>query len=120
MAPQTQPKTGLVENRRFPRTSVIWSGTLEANDQKYDCIAVNLSANGAMLHLTQPIDEHTGSWTLTIPRLGTFSAELAWRSPDGGKRIGLMFQNPPVAVAQQLSKILSKPQETFIGLRESA
>ncbi len=120
MAPQTQPKTGHIENRRFPRTSVIWSGMLEANDRKYDCIAVNLSANGAMLHLTQPLGEHTGSWTLTIPRLGTFNAELAWRAPDGGKQIGLMFQNPPVAVAQQLSKILSKPHESFIAVDKSA
>ncbi|NQU69998.1 MAG: PilZ domain-containing protein [Rhodospirillales bacterium] len=120
MAPQNQPKTGLIENRRFPRTSVIWSGTLETNDQKYDCIAVNLSANGAKLQITQPMDDYAGAWTLTIPRLGTFNAELAWRAPEDGKQIGLMFQNPPVAVAQQLSKILSKPQDSFIAMRESA
>lgn len=119
MHSESLQKAGLIENRRFPRTSVIWSGTLESNDEKYDVIAINLSANGAMVRLAQPLDNHASSWILTIPRLGTFNAQLAWRATDGGTDIGLMFHNPPVTVAQQLAEVLSKPEDTFISLHET-
>jgi hypothetical protein len=115
MPDKSPPDTGLVENRKFPRTSVIWSGTVESDDGYIDCIAMNLSANGAKLQLSLPLDAQTRSWTLTIPRLGKFKAELAWQATGDGQEIGLMFQNPPGIVAQQLAVVLSKPEDSFIA-----
>ena len=114
MAARSQPSTRLVENRRFPRTSVIWSGKLISEDENLDCVAMNLSANDAKLLLDRPLDEQTRSWVLTIPRLGKISAELAWSAPDGGNKIGLKFQLPPGVVAEQLAHSLSKPRKSFI------
>jgi len=115
MPAKSPPKTGLVENRKFPRTSVIWSGKLESDDGIIDCIAMNLFANGAKLQLSHPLDEKTRSWTLNILRHGKFKAKLAWRATGDGNRIGLMFQNPPGIVAQQLAVVLSKSEGSFIA-----
>lgn len=91
------------ERRAFWRTPVIWSGYLLINGRRTDCVVLDVSANGAKLRLlgdtviTGPIA------MLEVPRLGAFSADVAWSREN---RIGLCFREGLASAALRLSAVL--------------
>lgn len=91
------------ERRAFWRTPVIWSGSLLIHGRRADCVVLDVSANGAKLRLlggtvlTGPIV------MLEVPRLGAFSANVAW---SGENRVGLCFREGLASAALRLSAVL--------------
>jgi hypothetical protein len=115
MATQNLKTANVIDNRKFPRTDVQWSGTLETGGQTLDCTVLNLSANGAKLLLNDPISGNSWSGVLSIPSLGSFQAKVAWSTPKGSNEIGLTFQDPPAAVALVLAEALPRTREQSVG-----
>lgn len=94
------------EQRKFPRTGVIWPATLQTDAETLKCTVLNLSANGAKLKLHTPMTAGRLMGTVAIPRLGTFKATIAWRADEASGEIGLTFQDPPTDVAEALASVL--------------
>lgn len=108
MAKPRDALNDFADQRKYPRSGVILPGQFEAGGEVIDCTVMNLSANGAKLKLRSPLADSVGSGIVTIPRLGTFSATIAWCASTGRKVIGLTFQDPPDEVARKLSGIMPK------------
>jgi len=108
MAAQFEETADLIEHRKFPRTDVEWSGTLETGGETHDCTVLNLSANGAKIVLDVPVTGNSWAGVLSIPSLGAFKAKVAWSTPKGSNEIGLTFQDPPAAVALVLAEALPR------------
>ena len=115
MATQHEETANLVEHRKFPRTDVQWSGTLETGGQTLDCTVLNLSANGAKIVLNDPVSGNSWSGVLSIPSLGSFKAKVAWSTPKGSNEIGLTFEDPPARVALVLAEALPRNRATSVG-----
>jgi hypothetical protein len=87
------------EQRRHPRHSVMWSGTLTAETEfdmyVLDCRINNFSISGVhvfverALHTDHPI-------TLKINGVGEFMGRIAWTE---GNQIGVKFDDAPDRVA---------------------
>ena len=103
------------EQRRFPRTGVIWSGTLQTDTETLKCTVLNLSANGAKLKLHAPMTSDRLMGTVAIPRLGSFKATVAWRGDETTGEIGVTFQDPPAAVAETLANVLPTSRAASIA-----
>lgn len=103
------------EQRKFPRTGVIWSGTLQTDTETLKCTILNLSANGAKLKLHAPMTAGRLMGTVAIPRLGTFKATIAWRADEASGEIGLTFEDPPAAVAEALAGVLPTSRAASIA-----
>lgn len=108
MAAQHGQSDSWVENRKFPRTDVAWSGELETGGETLDCQVLNLSANGAKIVLDNPVSGNSWTGVLSIPSLGAFKARVAWSTPKGSNEIGLTFEDPPAAVALVLAEALPR------------
>ena len=115
MATQNLRTAGSIDNRKFPRTDVQWSGTLETGGQTLECTVLNLSANGAKLMLNDPVSGNSWSGVLSIPSLGAFKAKVAWSTPKGSNEIGLTFEDPPAAVALVLAEALPRTRAQSVG-----
>lgn len=115
MATQHEETADWIEHRKFPRTSVEWSGQLETGGETLDCTVLNLSANGAKLVLNNPVTGNSWSGVLSIPSLGAFKAKVAWSTPKGSNEIGLTFQDPPAAVALVLAEALPRNRAQSVG-----
>ncbi len=90
------------ERRKYPRTQVLWKGSLFRPGGAVECVVLNLSANGAKLRLDDPW-ECPSPITLRIPRFGEFRAEVAWRKDH---LIGLKFLEDPKSVARLIEDAL--------------
>jgi len=115
MATRYDKTENSVENRKFPRTDVQWSRTLETGGETINCTVLNLSANGAKLVLNDPVQGNRWSGVLSIPSLGEFKAKVAWSIPKGSNAIGLTFEDPPAAVALVLAEALPRNRATSVG-----
>ena len=115
MATQHEETANWIDHRKFPRTNVEWSGTLETGSETLDCTVLNLSANGAKLVLKDPVTGNSWSGVLSIPSLGAFKAKVAWSTPKGSNEIGLTFQDPPAAVALVLAEALPRNRAQTAG-----
>ena len=115
MATQNLRSASSIDNRKFPRTDVQWSGTLETGGQTLECTVLNLSANGAKLMLNAPVSGNSWSGVLSIPSLGAFKAKVAWSTPKGSNEIGLTFEDPPAAVALVLAEALPRTRAQSVG-----
>jgi hypothetical protein len=105
MTGQPDETGGGAERRRFPRTGVVWSGTFEVDGRAFECLALNLSANGAYIHMFE-MPEHGGdglSGSLVLPRLGALEADVVWRRHNA---MGLQFREDPAVVARLLKEAL--------------
>lgn len=92
--------------RRYPRTRVVWPATLRTAVGSFDCLVLDLSANGAKIQFSVPPGEIEGLVMLAIPRLPGFNATVAWTHPDHGMELGLTFDDPPEEVAALLTSVL--------------
>lgn len=92
-----------VERRQSKRLPVVWSGRLSAEDNEAaDCILLNVSAHGALLRLTEPLEQQD-SITLNIQRFGDIIGEVVWRHKE---RVGFRFRMPARAVAHMFKGAL--------------
>ena len=92
------------ENRRaFTRSSVVWTGRIQAGEQESDCVILNISANGAKLQLPEgavfPDDV-----VLYVDRFDGLEASIRWRK---GRRMGVKFLREPDDVRKMLGSALS-------------
>jgi hypothetical protein len=115
MATELNETENSIENRKFPRTDVQWSGKLDTGNETLDCTVLNLSANGARLLLNTPVSGNSWTGVLSIPSLGEFKAKVAWSTPKGSNEIGLTFEDPPAAVALVLAEALPRNRTEALG-----
>ncbi len=92
--------------RRYPRTRVVWPATLRTAVGTFDCLVLDLSANGAKIQFPTPPVMIEGLVMLAIPRLPGLNATVAWAHPDHGMEMGLTFDDPPNEVADLLASVL--------------
>lgn len=90
------------ENRRFERTTVLWSGRLIYREQSVACLIVNISSGGAMVRSEDPAFYAT-SVVLRNARIGDLAAEVVWRQND---ELGLKFADDPETVAEIIGRAL--------------
>lgn len=90
------------EQRRFERTTVLWSGHLVFREQMVACVIVNISAGGAMVR-TEDAAFCLSSVTLRNARIGDLAAEVVWRQND---ELGLKFIDDHETVADVIGQAL--------------
>lgn len=106
MAAQPENVPTLLPKRRYPRTRVVWPATLRTGVGTFDCLVLDLSANGAKIQFSSKPEKIEGLVMLAIPRLPGFNATVAWVHPDHGLEMGLTFDDPPGEVAALLASVL--------------
>ncbi len=80
--------------RQFERSSTLWNATLASGDSLYDCIVMNISANGAGLQLADDAVLAT-TVVLQFPRFGNFEGHISWQR---GRYVGVQFTAEPDSV----------------------
>lgn len=103
MADRNEKPESDIEQRRYQRSSVVWQGSLEVGGQSFDCVVMNISANGVKLRLRDETDRDLLSGLLTIPRLGEFEADVVWRNDSS---MGLKFDRHPDEIRLLLAEIM--------------
>lgn len=93
---------GEKNRRKFERTAVLWSGSLDCEGQSVDCVIVNVSPEGAMVRVENPA-VCKKSVVLRSPRFGELSGEIIWRQD---KELGIDFQDSEQVVARKIEKAL--------------
>ena len=88
--------------RRFERTTVLWSGHLVFQEQIVACVIVNISAGGAMVR-TEDAAFCLTSVVLRSDHIGELAAEVVWRQGD---ELGLKFIDDPETVAEIIGQAL--------------
>jgi hypothetical protein len=111
MADTAATIAGTIENRRYPRSTVLWPATLVWRRNMYDCIVFNISANGAKV-MIKDAAEDMKMVTLCSPRFGEFEGEIVWRAPGA---VGLRFSASPDEVTKILRDLLPKLNEKKPG-----
>jgi len=104
--PDKISKTG--GQRRYPRTRVVWPATLRTTVGSFDCLVLDLSANGARIQLSTPLTSIEGPVMLAIPRLPGLSAKVGWMRSEEGVEMGLVFEDSPGEVATLLASMLHR------------
>jgi hypothetical protein len=95
-------KAGIDDRRRYKRAHVLFSGCLAAGSQSAKGVLLDVSAGGARIRLSEPID--TGSAiALRLAKSLDFPVEVAWHS---GLTVGLRFREAPARIAVTLSGLL--------------
>lgn len=94
------------DRRKYPRSPVLWTGSLTSADRTVDCVIMNASANGAKVRMSEAIPL-TSPITLDIPRLGAFKAEIVWTKEN---KIGVRFLETPAKVARLMVQILPQTE----------
>ena len=90
------------DQRRFERTTVLWSGNLVFQEQIVACVIVNISAGGAMVR-TEDAAFCLTSVVLRNERIGDLAAEVVWRQND---ELGLKFIDGLETVAEIIGQAL--------------
>jgi hypothetical protein len=88
--------------RRYKRANVLWPATLLADGERFDCIILDLSANGARLRVAGSTEALKGL-VLEAPRFGSLMGDVAWRRET---ELGLRFNDDPEEVAALLGDML--------------
>ena len=89
------------ERRKSTRSPVFWPGRLVVDDEVFDGVILDVSADGARLRLEDPPDRAT-LVTLQNPRFGALHGKVAWRGEDA---LGLSFLDEPHRVARAIEEI---------------
>jgi hypothetical protein len=84
------------EQASYPRSSVLWSGQINAGSRSADCRILNISARGVKVRLLAPF-EATSVVSLRIDRFGVFPGDIVWRSGDF---LGISFRDDPADIAE--------------------
>ena len=92
------------ERRKFPRCSVLMSGTVRALGVEVQCVVQNVSLGGVRLRIMENL-AHDGVAILNIPRFGDFESDVAWQSKDA---MGLRFRITPHQVAALVGDALPR------------
>ena len=92
------------ERRKFPRCSVLMSGTVRSQGVEVPCVVQNLSLGGVRLRVMDALS-HDGRAILNIPRFGDFESDVAWQSNDS---MGLQFLATPQQVADLIGEALPR------------
>ncbi len=91
-----------VERRQSKRLPVVWSGRLSVEDSETDCVLLNVSAHGALLRLTDPLEQQD-TINLNIQRFGDIVGEVVWHHQE---RVGFRFRMPAKTVAHMFKGTL--------------
>lgn len=89
--------------RRYDRVTVLWNGKLLYGDEAVDCLIVNISAEGAMVQISDPLAVGTPV-ILKNERLGAFAGKVAWENDEN--HYGLQFLDDKDEIAQVLGLML--------------
>lgn len=89
--------------RRYDRVTVLWSGKLLYGNEAVNCLIVNISAEGAMVQISDPLAVGTPV-ILKNERLGAFAGKVAWENDQN--HYGLQFLDDKDEIAQVLGLIL--------------
>ena len=92
------------ERRKFPRCSVLMSGTVRALGIEVPCVVQNISLGGARLRVMERL-HHEGEAILNIPRFGDFDAAVSWQSDDA---MGVQFLMAPQDVVDLIGEALPR------------
>jgi hypothetical protein len=84
------------EQRKHPRTAVLWSGRLHAGAKGANCRVLNISAAGAKVRLLEPLPP-APVVSLRIERFGEFPGDVIWREDDF---LGIKFRDDPEDITQ--------------------
>lgn len=93
------------ERRDHKRASVLFSGCLISGDQTASGLLMDISAGGARIKLSTPLDSYSAV-TLRMARSVDFHVEIAWVKEN---ILGLRFRETPTKIASILAAIL--PQD---------
>jgi len=66
------------EQKHYPRSSVLWSGQLNARGRSADCRILNISARGVKIRLLEPFDP-ASVVSVKIDRFGVFPGDVLWQ-----------------------------------------
>ena len=91
-----------LERRMHRRCSVLMSGGVIVDGERYDCVVKNLSLGGARLTCDRPLAAEIPV-VLDIQRFGLFPAKVAWQHNG---EYGLCFALPPSQVAAMVGDVL--------------
>ena len=95
------------DRRGHRRRAVLLQGRLFRGPQRFDCLVSDLSATGAKLKVTGPVEaEHIA--TLEIGRCGMVPGTVVWRDGD---RLGFRFFEPP----QRVAELIGTAYPTVLG-----
>jgi len=84
------------EQRAAPRSSVLWSGQLNAGARGAQCRVLNISPYGAKVRLLEGLT-HATHVSVKIERFGEFPADVIWRDGDN---LGIKFHDDPDDIAR--------------------
>lgn len=89
------------KRRKSARTPVFWPARLLVDGHAVDGMVLDVSAEGARLHLEHP-PECTTIVTLQNARFGEFRGEVMW---SGEGVLGLSFLDQPQSIARMIEGI---------------
>jgi hypothetical protein len=90
--------TAALEQRKHPRSRVLWMATLDTKEGPLSCVVLDVSRAGAKLQFAAPIFPvllHQ-EVELVIEPLGSLGAEVIWQQ---GERMGIRFNANPMLIA---------------------
>jgi hypothetical protein len=98
-------ETAALEQRKHPRSRVLWMATLETQEGPFSCMVLDVSRAGAKLQFAAPIFPVLVKQEveLVIEPLGGLGAEVIWQS---GERMGVRFNANPALVAHVIGGAL--------------
>ncbi len=86
------------EGRRYPRTSVLWSGRLLCEGEATDCRILNISLQGAMIRPENPF-KGGPEVILHTDRFGQFAGSIVWQEVE---QLGIEFLEEPEHIVRVL------------------
>ncbi len=86
----------------YPRTTVLWSGTLTARGRELNCVIVNVSAETALIQIREAFSFGSKA-VLHHARLGDFETEIVWAE---GYQLEVRFNDHPSQIADRLAALL--------------
>ena len=98
-------ETAALEQRKHPRSRVLWMATLETKEGPFSCMVLDVSRAGAKLQFATPIFPVLVKQEveLVIEPLGGLGAEVIWQS---GERMGVRFNANPALIAHVIGGAL--------------
>ena len=98
-------ETAALEQRKHPRSRVLWMATLDTKEGPFNCMVLDVSRAGAKLQFATPIFPVLVKQEveLVIEPLGSLGAEVIWQT---GERMGIRFIADPALVAHVIGGAL--------------
>ena len=98
-------ETAALEQRKHPRSRVLWMATLETKEGPLSCVVLDVSRAGAKLQFAAPIVPVLSKQPveLAIEPLGRLEAEVIWQI---GERMGIRFTSDPALIVSVIGGAL--------------